>query len=311
MKVFIGVDEGGSKTEAIALLEDQSILARSRSGSTNPLATTPQNAANELEKALDDVFETINNGNYKCEGICLGMSGISNYTEKREISEQILRYQRKHNLSFQISIQTEGEISLMASIGTTIGVLVIAGTGSIVYGFLPDQTSVRAGGWGHLLGDEGSGYQIGLLSLQTVMKSHDRVLPPTLLTQLICDAWGLSQITELRTLVYRLPFDKKRIASVAKLCNEAAELDDALAKRIIHSQAVALADSTIALLHSNPLLKRESIVLTGSIFLYSLLFRTYFIETISMIFPATEITVCTDRHPPAYGAALLAQQQFS
>lgn len=311
MKVFIGVDGGGSKTEAIAILEDQSILARSRSGSTNPLATTPQNAANELEKALDKVFQTIDNGNYRCKGICLGMSGVYNDSEKKAISEQILRYQQKHNLLFQISIQTEGEISLMASTGKTIGVLVIAGTGSIVYGFLPDQASVRAGGWGHLLGDEGSGYQIGLLSLQTVMKSHDQVLPPTLLTSLVCEAWDLSHVTELRTLIYRLPFDKKRIASVAKSCIEAAELDDALAQGIIHSQAVALAHSTIALLRSNPLLQRENIVLTGSIFLHSSLFQTYFIKTIRMTFPDIEITVSTDQRTPAYGAALLAQQKFS
>lgn len=310
MKVFIGIDGGGSKTEVIAMLEDQSILARIRSGSTNPLATTPQNAENELEKALDEVFLVLNMNQYICESICLGMSGIYHPHEKKELEKQVLRYQQKHNLSFRIRIQTEGEIALMASIGKTIGVLVIAGTGSIVYGFLPDQTSVRAGGWGHLLGDEGSGYQIGLLTLQTVMKSHDQVLPPTLLTAFVCEAWNLSHITELRTLIYHLPFEKKRIASVAKSCIEAAELNDALAQGIITSQAISLADSTIALLHSNPPLQGEDIILSGSIFIHSPLFRNSFIEKIKFRFPKIRIQLSSDYRPPAYGAALLAQQEF-
>ncbi|WP_211750317.1 ROK family protein [Paenibacillus sp. Marseille-Q4541] len=310
MKVFIGVDGGGSKTEVIAMLEDQSIVARSRSGSTNPYATTPQNAANELEKVLDEVFQTIDKKQYLCEGICLGMSGVYHDYEKKVIQDQVVSYQQKQQMSFRISIQTEGEISLMAATGKSTGVLVIAGTGSIVYGFPPNSAAVRTGGWGHLLGDEGSGYQIGLHTLQGVMKSHDRVLPNTMLTSLLCEAWNLSHITELRTVIYGLPFDKKQIASVAKLCIEAAELGDELAQNIIQSQAVALANTTIALLQSHPYLQ-EDIVLAGSIFLHSPLFRTCFTQNVQTTFPRIQAIVSSENRTPAYGAALLAQQLFS
>ncbi|MCM3784595.1 N-acetylglucosamine kinase [Neobacillus mesonae] len=310
MNVFMGVDGGGSKTEIAAVLEDRSILAQFYGGSTNPYAVSPQSAAYELEKTLESALDYLLEESMNCHGICLGMSGIYSAAEKDNLMEQINRCLERKSLSIPIAIRTEGEISLMAATGECTGVLIIAGTGSIVYGFTEDGRTVRTGGWGHLLGDEGSGYQIGLDTLQGVMRSHDKILPPTLLTSLIKETRQLNEITELRSLIYQHPFDKKNIAAYAKLCIHAAEQGDPLACSILKKQARNLADTAIALLQTHSELQKKITALTGSIFLHSSIYQAYFTKYIRAVFPDIEIVMGTENKSPAYGAALLAQRLF-
>ncbi|MEK5060850.1 hypothetical protein BK126_23320 [Paenibacillus sp. FSL H7-0326] len=310
MNVFIGVDGGGSKTEVVTMLEDKSILAQFDGGATNPYTTSPLEAANELNRLLETTFTFINERSIMCKGICLGMSGIQSDEEKSTLINQVRQCMKHRSLSFPITVCTEGEISLMAASGEHTGVLVIAGTGSIVYGFTREGSIHRAGGWGHLLGDEGSGYQIGLQTLQGIMRSYDRITPPTLLTSLVQEACQLNEITELRTFIYQQPFSKKSIASYAKLCIRAAEEGDPLAISILRSQAASLADTTTALLYSHPDLQQETVAATGSIFLYSSIYRTHYKECLSKIFPHLHMVTGSADRPPAYGAALIARQRF-
>lgn len=127
-------------------------------------------------------------------------------------------------------VVSEGEIALMATLGHTHGVLCISGTGSIVYGFTLEGERYRAGGWGHLLGDEGSGYRIGQRALQVVMQSYDGVLPPTRLTPLLLKKLKLRDISELKTRVYQMDWGKTETASIARLAIEAAESGDKAAR---------------------------------------------------------------------------------
>lgn len=311
LNVFIGVDGGGSKTEVIAVLDDESILAQFYGGATNPYTIPPLEAANELDRLLETTLIFINERSLLCNGICLGMSGFYSDEEKNTLINQVTRCLKRRSLSFPIAVCTEGEISLMAATGVHTGVLVIAGTGSIVYGFTREGGIHRAGGWGHLLGDEGSGYQIGLQTLQGIMRSYDNIAPPTLLTSLVQEACRLNEITELRTFIYQQPFSKKIIASYAKLCIRAAEEGDLLACSILRSQAASLADTTIALLRSHPDLQQEMVAMTGSIFLHSSIYRAHYEECVSTIFPHLNMVTGSEHRPPAYGAALIARQRFS
>ncbi|WDH98977.1 BadF/BadG/BcrA/BcrD ATPase family protein [Paenibacillus urinalis] len=310
MNVIIGVDGGGSKTEIITMLEDTSILAQFYGGPTNPYTTSPLEAASELNRLLETTLTFINDHSLLCNGICLGMSGIYLDEEKNALINQVTQCLERKSFSAKITVCTEGEISLMAASGEHTGVLVIAGTGSIVYGFTREGSIHRAGGWGHLLGDEGSGYQIGLQTLQGIMRSYDRVIPPTLLTSLVQEDCRLNEITELRTFIYQQPFSKKTIASYAELCIRAAEEGDPLADSILRSQAASLADTTTALLHSHPDLQQEVIAMTGSIFLHSSIYRAHYESSLCTIFPHLRMITGSADRPPAYGAALIAQQRF-
>lgn len=156
MRVYAGIDGGGTNTDAAIISDSGKILARFRGGPTNPHSVPTKQAISELQRVLDQLFDLINDFSTKCEGICLGMSGIDTVQERQMIVDVVHDYMKNRNLkaaaACSVLVASEGEISLMASLGHTHGVLCISGTGSIVYGFTPDGERYRAGGWGHLLG---------------------------------------------------------------------------------------------------------------------------------------------------------------
>src|SRR5690606_18389244 len=124
----------------------------------------------------------------------------------------------------------------------------------------------QIGGWGHLLGDEGSGYRIGLQVLQGVMRSYHGLLPATRMTERIVAEYHFQSITDLKSYVYRPSVAKADIAAFARFAIEAAPLGDELAARILEAEAGKLAESAAALLALDPAFVASPVVLIGSVF---------------------------------------------
>lgn len=174
MNFYAGIDGGGTKTEAAAIDEQGVLLCRVRGKSTNPHAVGFEKAFMELTSIFRILFDHPQVQTKKCLGICLGMSGIDSPEERFALSSYLKEELIRFDANAPFEIRTEGEIALTAALGRPYGLQIIAGTGSIVYGFLPGEPRVRAGGWGHLLGDEGSGYRIGLEALRFTAREFDR-----------------------------------------------------------------------------------------------------------------------------------------
>lgn len=310
MEMFIGIDGGGTKTEAAAVDGDFRLLASCRGGSTNPYAVTFEDAVSELESLLDRILSMPELEYYTCKGICLGMSGISTIKEKESVSSFIQEYQLRRGLSFPIAMKSEAEISLMAALEREDGILIISGTGSIAFGRTPDGQLFRAGGWGHLLGDEGSGYQIGLQALKAVMKSYDGVLPGTLLTGLIIESLQMSSVSDLKGYIYQPSIGKPEIAGFARQCIEAADAGDEAACSILSEEARELSSTAAALIRQHPQLERSEVVLTGSVFAHSRLFRDTFRDDLLGRYPSLSFHAEPSGHTPAAGAALLARNLY-
>lgn len=311
MYMYIGIDGGGTKTEAVALGLDGSVLGSYVGGSTNPYAVTFEKAAEELENVMDCLLNPLNHLPVICNGICLGMSGISSEQEKEAMTAHLLAYQEKRKLRFPIAMKSEADISLMAAIERNYGVLVISGTGSNTYGLTPEGKQYRVGGWGHYLGDEGSGYEIGLQTLKAVIRSYEGLLPETLLTDMINEALGFDHITDLKAYIYQPSIVKADIAAFAQPCIRAAEAGDSVAAGIITKQAIALVDTTIALIDKDPFLAGTDVVMTGSIFNHSALFREFYCALLSNHYPGLTFTQADNNSKsPAAGAAMLARKLF-
>merc|ERR1711964_171025 len=105
--------------------------------------------------------------------------------------------------------------------GTREGVIAISGTGSIVYGRNHGGKAARAGGWGHLLGDEGSGYDIGLQGLRAVVRMADGRQPSTLLIPEILTQISLTSPNQLVKWISKV--DKSQIAQLANSVFQAAQ----------------------------------------------------------------------------------------
>ncbi|MFF2157770.1 N-acetylglucosamine kinase [Paenibacillus chitinolyticus] len=280
MDYVIGLDGGGTKTEALAIDLSGAELGTWTGGPGNPHAVTFATASAELGRLLTTVKDAL--PGRRCLAVCAGLAGVDT-AEERSTMERYLTHTLTGSAHEGVSllIKNDAEIALKAALGSSQGIIAIAGTGSIIYAFDSEGNKYRAGGWGHLLGDQGSGYDIGLSVLQTVMKSYDGVLPATVLTEAVLQKHGIRDAAELRGIVYQPGVQKAQIAEHAEFAVRAAAAGDKLARQIIVRSAEDLADLVVALRNRHPELDRLKIGAAGSIFAYCPLFYDTFRVSVS------------------------------
>ncbi|WP_409343877.1 N-acetylglucosamine kinase [Paenibacillus sp. MBLB4367] len=308
MKLVLGIDGGGTKTEALALDQNGDLLLRLTGESTNPHAVTFPKAMRNLGELLDAALASPAIQGFDLTAAALGLSGVSTEEEQRAVQRYLQDYQKERQMTFDVSLLHDAQIALMATLGREEGIIAISGTGSIVFGLSPEGERYRVGGWGHLLGDEGSGYEIGLRTLRTIMRSFDGIIPPTRMTDLLLEAYGFSSLAELKPYIYNDSIQKSDIAKFAEICIRASEDDDKAAVNILLYAAGELADAAIALIGKNEWFQACDLVTTGSIFTHSSRFSGLFREKVAGTYPG--VTLHASTQPPAYGAALLALKRY-
>ena len=312
MTYYFGVDGGGTKTELAAVGADGKVLYRAAGAATNPHAVSAAAALRELVALLEALVASESLRGLAPAGLCLGLSGVDRPNERRAFEAAIRACFAGRGLDVPFALLSEAEISLMAATGRPSGVLVVSGTGSIVYGVEPDGTRHRAGGWGDLLGDEGSGYAIGLRALKAVMASYDGAIPPTALAPMLLESLSLREAPELKSYIYRDTIAKSDIAAFARLAIAACEAGDETADTIVRGEAEALAATAAALLNRRPAFASETIAFAGSVFRSSAAFRDAFQRKLSERYPGVRFADPADAdRPPAEGAALLARSLYS
>lgn len=231
MALFIGVDGGGSKTTALLTGPNGTVLGRGSSGSSNYHTAGMETACASLDQALHGAFADAGLPPQpdRVKMACFGLAGVD-----RPEDQALLRAWAARQWSgMPVLFVNDAMLVLAAGCEAGWGVAVISGTGSIIYGRSPSGQTARAGGWGYLLGDEGSGYQIGLSALRYVTRAADGRSPQTLLTDLILDAWSLNAVEGLIKRVYREGATKKEIAALAAQVEYAALQGDGVAQEIL------------------------------------------------------------------------------
>src|SRR3989449_1675461 len=238
----LGIDAGGTKT--VCLLADESgiVLAEARGGGANLQAVGEL----EVEKVLHHVMETaIGDREIRPEAICLGIAGV----DRPQDAEAVRGIMKRIGFKVRTLVVNDALVALTAGAGDAPGVVLIAGTGSIAYGRNSGGYAARAGGWGHILGDEGSGFWIGRRALAAVMRQSDGRGPTTALTELILRRMKLADPSELIHEVYDRNVRQQGIAALAPLVQQARDAGDAVASGILERAArelVAAAASVIS-----------------------------------------------------------------
>jgi N-acetylglucosamine kinase-like BadF-type ATPase len=305
----IGIDGGGTKTEAVALeLGGGKRLAAAGGGASNAFAVGFEQAVSAVTDVLERLWRESGGllAPADCAGICIGLAGVDRDEDRRKWRDALLPVVHSHGVrtAVPLVIGNDAEIALFGTVGRLGGLVAVSGTGSIVYGIAADGRKLRAGGWGHLLGDGGSGYAIGLRTLQTVMDSYDGVRPPTRMTGMVLELLGIETPPELKDYVYAPERKKQDIAAFAGICIAAGEKGDEAALRILRGEAEALAAQTAALVRRHPPFAAEELVLAGSIFTRSAVFREAYEAALREACPQLRPTPM--RRSAAHGAALLA-----
>ncbi|GGA48413.1 BadF/BadG/BcrA/BcrD ATPase family protein [Paenibacillus physcomitrellae] len=305
MRHVIGIDGGGTKTELqVADLSGDTLITLG-GGSSNVKAVGLKRVLEVVHLMLEEIYKKHGLLPKDCIGICLGLAGTEQQDERNVVASHVRHYfEKQGHTDIGIQVTNDAEIALAAAFGKNRGVMAISGTGSIVFGIASSGEHHRTGGWGHLLGDKGSGYEIGLSSLQAVMLSFDGVKPPTLLTPFILRKLGLSAPPELRSVMYQSHIEKKHIAELAEACIQAAEEQDTAALHILCTAAEDLAALTAALRRQDLSFSGVPQGVTGSIFKHSSLFLNFYKEQLEK--HCGSVSIIQTEHRPVYGAVNLA-----
>lgn len=210
-KYAIGIDAGGTHSTAV-VRRDGAEEFRLEGGAMNGNAVP----WTQVEDHLCELLDKIKAAGYReteCQGIGIGVAGISNPMTKAVIEKCI----RSQGFRCPLNVFSDGEAALWGAVPNGSGILLVAGTGSICYGRKADGTIVRCGGYGHLIDDKGSAYDVGIQMLQEVVQAYDGRRLPTKLTSAVMAAWGAASIEELVGKVYAQDTGKKEIAGLALL----------------------------------------------------------------------------------------------
>ncbi len=257
--LVIGIDAGGTKTEAILADGDGQVLARARRGGAN-LAAHGELA---VEKTLHEVIEeALGEAHLRPDVICLGIAGV----DRPEDNAIIQGIMRRIGARARVLVTNDALIALVAGAGTGAGVVVIAGTGSIAYGRNARNEAARAGGWGYILADEGSGFWIGRQALRAVVREADGRGPATSLTPLVLEFFGVTRAEQLVREVYRHYLKPSDIARCASLVERARTDGDAVAISIASVAADELAAAVRSVVRHLDLTADFPVVMAGGAF---------------------------------------------
>jgi N-acetylglucosamine kinase-like BadF-type ATPase len=226
----LGIDAGGTKTVCLLADEHGRVIAEGRGAGAN------LHAAGELEveKVLHGVMEAaIGDRHIVPAAICLGIAGVDREDEMRTVRAIMRRI--GHNS--RTLVVNDALIALVAGAGDAPGIVIIAGTGSIVYGRNGLGEAARAGGWGHMIGDEGSGYWIGREALSAVMRAGDGRGPVTQLTAEILRHFDVTDVSRLPRIVYDRAHPRMAVAALGPLVQRVAEQGDPVATRVLERAA--------------------------------------------------------------------------
>ena len=234
---YLGVDGGGTKT--LAVIVDAAGVERGRglAGCANVKVTGLDAALNEVDAAIQAASAAAG-----CRApfaaAWLGLSGVD------APPDQALLLPHLGALAKVVRLTNDAAL-LLGALSDGVGVALIAGTGSIALGRNAAGMQARAGGWGHLVGDEGSGYDMGRRALQAALRAADGRGPSTQLLDDILAAWALDDAAEIIGRVYP-PGDKAEIARLSRLVFAATKAGDRVADRIVRRGAAELAQAALA-----------------------------------------------------------------
>lgn len=314
MHCVIGVDGGGSKTICVLVTLTGEIIARSESGGANYQSVGIDQAINSIYTAILQTIASLKSGleNIQIAAICLGLAGVSRQNDIDLVYKKFLESSQFSLLPTTITsehliIYHDALISLVGGIGHNIGIVVAVGTGSIVFGQNAQGETKRVGGWGYLLGDEGSAYQIAIAGLKAVMRSYDGRGASTALTEIFKNHFQLTNLEGLISVVYRSGWGVKEIASLAPIVDNVAVQGDLVANQIIDTVVAELTLATATVINSlfaDQNQNQLEIVTTGSVWKGKSQIRQRFISQLQLQY--SQIQIILPRNEPAYGAALLA-----
>ena len=295
MKYFLGIDGGGTKTTAAVSDENGNILLKKVGKTINFYSVGMEKARENLLAVIEDIYKDL--GQVTFESVFVGCSALD-----READEETLCNLCGGINAKTIKMDSDLFVALKSVEDAVCPCVAICGTGSMAIGEDENGVIRFKGGWGHILGDEGSGYVMSLNALKCCATFCDTG-EESLLLQKAKEYFSVDDFRKVIDIIYSPETTKDVIAQFVLKVREAALEGDFIAESIIVNEAHNFARTVLCLLAE--IEKSSVLALYGGIFQHDKLFREIFSEDINEIFPDLEIRLLDI--PPEEGALKIAR----
>lgn len=296
MAYYIGIDGGGTSTVG-CIGTATSIIKTITKGSSNYKGSGREAAERNITSLILELTQDINP--HDVQAICFGGAGVDSPADVlvfKEIIEAL-------RITDKILIVNDAKSGLVGAVNDYAGAVVISGTGSILYGIDENGKDYRVGGWGHIIGDEGSGYALGRETLTLLSKDFDGMLKESSFVKAIKEHYEIHSKESLINFVYNENTGKATIASLAKIAVSYYEKDN-YAKEIIDKEIDLLVEQ-VTQLYKNMGEEPMKLATIGSLLTKSEIYRKQFIESLGRKVPSIDV-ICAINSPEvgAYKLAL-------
>lgn len=237
-KIYLGIDGGGSKTTAVVFNEKGEFICKACGESINYYSVGMENA----RKAMADIIASLSHKSF--DYAVIGMSALN----ERASAEETDQFCKGIINSKKIIMDSDLYVALEAMDESGECAVVISGTGSMAIRRNADGDISHAGGWGYILGDEGSGYSIGLSGIKAAIKASEGCTEKTALTDECLRYFSIDNIYDLIDLYYDKTVSRKTTAAFAEIVISLAENGDRIAELIVRHEAKLLSETVSALL---------------------------------------------------------------
>ena len=303
MAYVLGIDGGGTKTVALAADLQGNVLGRGISGASNYQTVGLAQALVAIEEASEGAIAAAGITAREFEVACPGLAGAGRERDRVLLLPAI----KKLNLAEKVILEHDAAIALAGALACQPGVVILAGTGAMAFGMNSVGEKRRAGGWGSILGDEGSAYYIGRRALAAVCRAYDGRGPETMLMNSLMEHLGLTDFTDIVKEIYSKQTSPEAIASLAPLVSQAAKDGDEPAATILRDAAEELALTASAVIGGlNMQDEAFQVAISGGVFEAGEPMLTPFSEYLKLTAPHAQII--PPRFEPAMGAIFLALQ---
>lgn len=245
--VLLAVDGGGTKTHALVTDLDGNVLARGMGPSSNihnvGIDQSCRAMVTAIERALSEIPGRKRAAaapawrSTRIAAACFGLAGVDAPGDEAEVE----RWLRQETIAERFLVVNDAELVLAGGTPEGWGVALVSGTGSVCLGRAADGRTTRVGGWGPLLSDEGSAYEIASAALRAVTRSVDGREPAPHLVEAVLRHWSLTDATALIRFVHAPSTSASDIAGLAIVVLEQAERGEPVSHAILERSARELA----------------------------------------------------------------------
>jgi len=301
-RYLIGLDGGGTKTKCVITDFDFNPLYTCAGGASNFLIIGTEKVSETILSLVQESINHLNISEKEVASIFIGTTGAGRITDADKLKNDFIKYASSKGFSFlNFNVDSDARIALEGAFMGKSGALLIAGTGSIIFGKDSSGNVHRVGGFGRFLGDEGSGNTLGRKGLTAIAKDFDGRSEKTSLTEQLKKHFGIENSAQLITEVYRNNFD---MASFAPHVIETAKDGDETAIKIIEDESDEL------ILHVKSIYKmigteKLKLCLVGGTIATENFYAELFRKKVNEQLPA--VSIIPAENPPEIGAAFMAK----